>query len=103
LLLQAASWLALAPDLLGARHPSRILLAWENPAELRATGGCIGATTLFTLRRGHLSATFSRPLALPVRGGAGLRGQCPAASATLPPISAANVYLAARVPTMSIQ
>lgn len=58
LLQRAGTWLALAPDLLGTRHPSHILFAWENPAELRATGGFVGATTFFTVRHGRLSTTF---------------------------------------------
>jgi Protein of unknown function (DUF4012) len=59
LLRQASNWLALAPILLGDNHPSRYLFAWENPAELRATGGFIGASDLITVRDGILTHRFA--------------------------------------------
>jgi hypothetical protein len=54
----ASAWLALAPDLLGAHHPMRYLFVWQNPAELRATGGFLGASDLVTVDHGHISHRF---------------------------------------------
>ncbi|MBV9279113.1 MAG: DUF4012 domain-containing protein, partial [Chloroflexi bacterium] len=58
LLRQASFWLSLAPRLLGAGRPARYLLAWQNPAELRATGGFIGASNFITIRDGQISNHF---------------------------------------------
>jgi hypothetical protein len=54
----ASAWLALAPILLGAHHPVQYLFGWLNPAELRATGGFLGASDLLTVDRGHISHKF---------------------------------------------
>jgi hypothetical protein len=54
----ASAWLALAPDLLGAHHPVQYLFAWQNPAELRATGGFLGASDLLTVDHGNISHQF---------------------------------------------
>lgn len=56
---QATAWLALAPTLLGAAAPSRYLVAWQDPAELRATGGFIAAADLVTVDRGMLRTHFT--------------------------------------------
>lgn len=55
----ASAWLGLTPLLLGAQQPSHYLFAWEDPAELRATGGFIGAADFFTLHRGSMASTFT--------------------------------------------
>ena len=54
----ATTWLALAPDLLGAHRPATYLFVWQNPAELRATGGFMGASDLVTIDRGRISHRF---------------------------------------------
>ncbi|HLJ67144.1 MAG TPA: DUF4012 domain-containing protein [Chloroflexota bacterium] len=54
----AAGWLALSPLLFGDATTNRVLFAWENPAELRATGGFLGASELATVTRGRLQLTF---------------------------------------------
>ena len=59
LLKQAGGWLTLAPDLLGASREGHFLFAWENPAEIRASGGFVGASTFFTVRAGRLSSAFA--------------------------------------------
>jgi Protein of unknown function (DUF4012) len=56
---QGSAWLALAPTLLGDGKPSRYLLAWQNPAELRATGGFIGASDFLTLQQGAMTHRFA--------------------------------------------
>lgn len=55
----AATWLEVLPRVLGMRRPSRVLVAIQDPREIRATGGFIGAADLLTLRQGHLSHRFS--------------------------------------------
>ncbi|HZS93488.1 MAG TPA: DUF4012 domain-containing protein [Chloroflexota bacterium] len=57
-MMTASSWLALAPDLLGAQRPARYLFVWEDPAELRATGGFMGASDFITIDRGRISHRF---------------------------------------------
>lgn len=54
-LIAAARWLGVAPQLLGWRTPSTILVAFEDQRELRATGGFIGAANLLTIRDGVIS------------------------------------------------
>jgi hypothetical protein len=58
LLQQASAWLILAPDLMGARKPARYLFMWQNPRELRATGGFLGESDFITLSNGHISSHF---------------------------------------------
>jgi hypothetical protein len=60
-----ATWALLAPGLLGATGARRYLFAWEDPMELRATGGFIGASDLITLRGGAVSHRFSGRLPSP--------------------------------------
>jgi hypothetical protein len=60
-----STWLALMPRLLGDGRPSRYLLAWQNPAELRATGGFIGASDLITLHEGAMTHRFAGRVPLP--------------------------------------
>ncbi|MBV9280399.1 MAG: DUF4012 domain-containing protein, partial [Chloroflexi bacterium] len=55
----AETWLALAPDILGARRPTTYLAAFQDSHELRATGGFVAAVDLVTLRRGVISTSFS--------------------------------------------
>lgn len=55
----ATHWLAVAPLILGAGEPSHELIVLQNPAELRATGGFVGAAGFDTLRDGALSTRFS--------------------------------------------
>jgi len=50
----AAQWLSLAPELLGSKSPARYLLVWENPDELRATGGFIPSANLITIDGGRI-------------------------------------------------
>jgi hypothetical protein len=59
LLRSAALWLAAAPALLGEGRPTTILIALQNPAELRATGGFIGAAGLVVFRKGRVRISFS--------------------------------------------
>ncbi|HLJ69246.1 MAG TPA: DUF4012 domain-containing protein [Chloroflexota bacterium] len=59
LLRAAATWLAVAPALLGEGRRSRVLLVLQNPAELRATGGFIGALEYVQLHNGSAQAVFS--------------------------------------------
>jgi hypothetical protein len=58
LTLAAASGVV-APRLLGADGARRYLFAWEDPMELRATGGFIGASDLISLRGGAVAHRFS--------------------------------------------
>ncbi|HEV3313164.1 MAG TPA: hypothetical protein VG815_21850, partial [Chloroflexota bacterium] len=44
-----ALWLEAAPTLLGDESPSHLLLVWENPQQIRATGGFIPAANYITL------------------------------------------------------
>jgi hypothetical protein len=48
-----------APSLLGADGTRRYLFAWEDPMELRATGGFIGASDMISLRAGAATHRFS--------------------------------------------
>lgn len=59
LLRRAGGWLGLAPEILGEQRPSYYLVAWQDPAELRATGGFIGAADFIELRRGSISSRFT--------------------------------------------
>ena len=54
----ASQWLAVAPTILGWHRPARYLVALENPAEQRATGGFIGASETVTLTNGHMTKRF---------------------------------------------
>jgi Protein of unknown function (DUF4012) len=58
LLQRTTAWLALAPRLLGAVHPAQYLFGWENPAEIRAVGGFIGANDLMTVQDGRVTHDF---------------------------------------------
>ncbi len=58
-LLAASRWLSLAPALLGVVREAHYLFAWENPAELRATGGFIGASDYLTVDRGTIHSAFN--------------------------------------------
>jgi Protein of unknown function (DUF4012) len=51
-------WLAVAPVVLGTGTPSHYLIILQNPAELRATGGFIGAADYVTLRDGAMRSAF---------------------------------------------
>jgi hypothetical protein len=44
----------LVPAILGAQEPRNYLLLFQNPAELRATGGISGAVALMHTRDGHM-------------------------------------------------
>jgi hypothetical protein len=50
------------PSFLGADGPRRYLFGASNPAELRATGGLIGAFAILTVDRGRLSFSDFRPI-----------------------------------------
>ena len=58
LLQSGAHLLAAAPALLGVGRPAHYLFTWENPAELRAAGGFIGAVDYLTLRSGVITHRF---------------------------------------------
>jgi hypothetical protein len=58
MLRSGAHLLAQAPSLLGVDRPAHYLFAWENPAELRATGGFIGAVDYITVRAGVITHQF---------------------------------------------
>lgn len=55
----SSSWLAAAPAILGDDRPSHYLVVLQNPAELRATGGFIGAADFVTVRRGSITSLFT--------------------------------------------
>jgi hypothetical protein len=59
LLQHTSNLLAVAPLILGARQPSHYLFAWEDPMELRATGGFIGAVDFITLYHGSITTHFA--------------------------------------------
>lgn len=50
--------LALLPELLGYRHPATYLVAYQDPAFLRPTGGFIGSVGLITVRDGKVEQRF---------------------------------------------
>ena len=50
--------LAAAPSLLGYYHPRTYLFAYQDPLELRSTGGFIGSAGLVTLRDGRVHQQF---------------------------------------------
>lgn len=63
---QARDGAALVPVLFGAGTPRTFFLAIENPDEMRATGGLIGAFGILQAQRGRLSLTrFDSDAALP--------------------------------------
>jgi len=51
--------LALAPLLLGSRAPDRYLVLFQNPAQIRATGGFIGAVNFMTVTHGAVRTMSS--------------------------------------------
>jgi len=55
----ASMWLAAAPMILGAQTPGRYLLVLQDPAELRATGGFIGAAGFVRIYQGSLTTAFT--------------------------------------------
>ena len=50
------------PSFLGADGPRRYVFGASNPAELRGTGGLIGAYAILTIDRGRLSFSDFRPI-----------------------------------------
>jgi hypothetical protein len=50
--------LVLLPAILGLHHPYTYLVAYQNPAEIRASGGFIGSVGLLTLHNGRASQHF---------------------------------------------
>lgn len=58
----AATLLRGAPRLLGADRPRRYFLGAQNPAELRGTGGVLGAYAILTVDGGRFSFTPFRPI-----------------------------------------
>jgi Protein of unknown function (DUF4012) len=54
-LASADALLSVLPDFLGADGPRRYFLGAQNPAELRGTGGLIGAFAVVTVDRGAIS------------------------------------------------
>ncbi len=55
----ASMWLSMAPTLLGNHGPRRYLIALENSAEIRPTGGFMGAADLLTVRKGYIGEHFT--------------------------------------------
>lgn len=53
IIVASSRWLAVSPALLGLRGPSTELILVQDPRELRATGGFIGAAGMATLEDGH--------------------------------------------------
>jgi hypothetical protein len=53
------SWLLVTPRVFGFPAPAHYLVLVQNPAELRATGGFIGAVDLISADRGRLAAHFA--------------------------------------------
>jgi Protein of unknown function (DUF4012) len=60
LLRSSSRWLIAAPLVLGVHGPSRYLVLLQNPAELRATGGFIGAADFVTVRNGSIESRFTQ-------------------------------------------
>jgi Protein of unknown function (DUF4012) len=58
-LLGLCQGLAIAPELLGHGHARTYLIAYQNPDELRATGGFIGSAGLMTVHNGNPTQRFS--------------------------------------------
>lgn len=54
----ACQGLALLPSILGYPQPKRYLLVYQNPAELRATGGFIGSAGILRFNRGKIAQRF---------------------------------------------
>jgi len=55
------------PSFLGADQPRHYFFGASNPAELRGTGGLIGAYSILTVEGGHLSFSAFRPIgSLPI-------------------------------------
>jgi Protein of unknown function (DUF4012) len=52
-------WLAVAPLLLGSHAPSRYLILFQNPAQIRATGGFLGAVDFVTVGHGSIRSISS--------------------------------------------
>jgi len=52
---RAAEAMAVIPDFAGARGPRRYLFLAQNPAEMRGTGGFIGAYSVLTMEDGRFS------------------------------------------------
>jgi hypothetical protein len=50
--------MAALPQLLGFHEPYRYMLAYQDPLQLRATGGFLGTAALLTLRDGRVSQDF---------------------------------------------
>ena len=50
------------PSFLGADGPRRYVFGASNPAELRGTGGLIGAYAILTIDHGRLSFSDFRPI-----------------------------------------
>jgi Protein of unknown function (DUF4012) len=59
------AWLAVAPVVLGLNGPSSYLMLLQNPAELRATGGFIGAYGVVTVSKGTVHSRFASSNVLP--------------------------------------
>ncbi|HEX9694680.1 MAG TPA: DUF4012 domain-containing protein [Actinomycetota bacterium] len=57
----AASLSTLIPALAGAGAPRRYLLVFQNPAELRATGGLLGGVALLEAAEGRIELTRTQP------------------------------------------
>jgi hypothetical protein len=58
----ASSLLRGLPGFLGADHPRRYFFGAQNPAELRGTGGLIGAYSILTIDRGRFRFTPFAPI-----------------------------------------
>jgi hypothetical protein len=58
----AAGLVREAPLFLGAGRPARYMLAAQNPAELRGTGGLMGAYSVLTLDEGQFRFSSFRPI-----------------------------------------
>jgi hypothetical protein len=57
----AAALTRALPSFLGADEPRRYFVAAQNPAELRGTGGLIGAYSILTANRGRIHLAGFRP------------------------------------------
>ncbi len=55
----AAAWLSVMPTILADGATQRYLFCWENAAEIRPTGGFIGAVDLVSIRHGVVAKRFS--------------------------------------------
>lgn len=58
-LLELCRVLVLLPPMMGFHHPTRYLIGYQNPNQIRASGGFLGSAGLLTLNDGKASQRFT--------------------------------------------